>query len=56
MLMYGFQLLAINNISIHHDELQITENSPQDMQDMLRLTLDNIKMGQDKVCFYVNHH
>ena len=45
MLTYGFQLHAINNISIHHDELQSTENSPKDMQDMLHLTLDNIKTG-----------
>ena len=56
MLMYGFQPRASIDVNIHRDELRSTQNILQDMQDMLHIARDDIKIAQDKACFYADHN
>ena len=55
MLMYAFHPGAPIDLNIHHDELRSTQNFHRDMQDMLHIARDNIKIGQDRARFYADH-
>ena len=55
MLIYGFRPPAVIDVNIHHDELRRTQNILRDMQDMLHIARANIKIAQDRACFYVDH-
>ena len=56
MLIYGFHPHAPADVKIHHTKLESTQNFLKNMQDMLHSAWGNIKMAQDRACFYANYN